>query len=316
MGGKNSFDLLIHGVVGAQLIGKQAERLADSATTEVVVFAQAQKQALGPWRERKSFDKRSIVGARVGGKNVVTHQEAAAKNASQLFDRESQFVFELRGNEEFLLNVHQIYLSARIINKLGLLWKGFCFAQQFVKLAQEEIMVLWVVVVLIFVSALFFLFTWFSGGPYTPVSSAFLRQMTKELLLQSNQRFYDLGSGDGRVLVAMAKAFQVHGVGYEINPVAFVLSLLWSRWRGTSGFVQFRFADLFHADVEKANVVFLHLLPHAVRHYVQSQKQRLRPGTRILSYGVPIAGLTEIQVIRMTVRGFSLAPNILYVYQV
>jgi cyclopropane fatty-acyl-phospholipid synthase-like methyltransferase len=95
---------------------------------------------------------------------------------------------------------------------------------------------------------------------------------------------YDLGCGDGRIIIEAAKRFGAHGVGIDNNPVRIQEAKGNAKRAGVSNLVQFRLGDLYNTDVKKATVVALYLLPDVnirLRPKLQSQ---LKPGARIVSH--------------------------------
>lgn len=94
---------------------------------------------------------------------------------------------------------------------------------------------------------------------------------------------FDLGSGDGRILIAAAQFQHARGIGYDIDPKRTNEAWKFARRQGVSG-VRFVTGDLFEADLSAATVVMLFLSPH-VNLSLRSKLQReLKPGTRVVSF--------------------------------
>ena len=96
---------------------------------------------------------------------------------------------------------------------------------------------------------------------------------------------YDLGSGDGRIVIAAVKDFgAARGVGVEIDPVHVQEARANARRAGVADRVQFRQQDLFATDLSEATVVALYLLPALNLQLRPKLLAELKPGTRIVSH--------------------------------
>ncbi len=101
---------------------------------------------------------------------------------------------------------------------------------------------------------------------------------------------YDLGSGDGRIVIAAARDRGARGVGIEIDHELVQLSEQMGRDAGVSDRVRFVEADLFESDFHEATVVALYLLPTVNRKLRPLLEKQLAPGTRVVSHRFEIAG--------------------------
>ena len=106
---------------------------------------------------------------------------------------------------------------------------------------------------------------------------------------------YDLGSGDGRIVIAAAKKYGARGVGIEINPQLVAESNASARAAGVSHLVQFIQGDLFTADFSAATVVALYLSPSLNERIKPRLLRELRPGTRVVSHVYDMLGWTADQ---------------------
>jgi ribosomal protein L11 methylase PrmA len=96
---------------------------------------------------------------------------------------------------------------------------------------------------------------------------------------------YDLGSGDGRIVIAAARQYGARGVGIDIDPARIAESERNARAAGVEKRVRFVRQDLFDADIRDATVVTLYLLPRLNQRLRPKLLAELKPGTRIVSYG-------------------------------
>jgi SAM-dependent methyltransferase len=95
---------------------------------------------------------------------------------------------------------------------------------------------------------------------------------------------YDLGSGDGRVVITAANRYGARGVGIELNPVWVREAERFAATFGVTDKVSFRVADLFTVDLREATVVMFYLLPAVNRKLAPKLLAELRPGARIVSH--------------------------------
>lgn len=101
---------------------------------------------------------------------------------------------------------------------------------------------------------------------------------------KSSDIVYDLGCGDGRIIIQAAKEFGARGVGIDNNPERIRQAQENAKRQGVSDRVQFRVGDLFDTNVHDATIVALYLLPDVnIRLRPQLQAQ-LKPGARIVSH--------------------------------
>ena len=120
--------------------------------------------------------------------------------------------------------------------------------------------------------------------PYVPTPNEVVAQMLQLAKVQKSDVLYDLGSGDGRIVVTAAQKYGTRGVGIDINPERISEANANARAAKVTDRVQFRQQDLFKTDLSEATVVTLYLLPDInVKLRPQLFKQ-LKPGTRIVSH--------------------------------
>jgi SAM-dependent methyltransferase len=100
---------------------------------------------------------------------------------------------------------------------------------------------------------------------------------------------YDLGSGDGRIVILAAQKFGARGVGVEIDPKLVALSRDLAREGGVADRVSFVEADLFKTDLAAATVVTLYLSSTINADLAPKLRRELRPGARVVSqqFGIP-----------------------------
>ena len=119
--------------------------------------------------------------------------------------------------------------------------------------------------------------------PYVPTTEAAVQEMLKLAGVKKSDVVYDLGCGDGRIVIAAAKNYGARGVGIDINPARIAEAKENARAAGVEKLVRFEENDLFLADIHEATVVTLFLLPQINLKLRPKLLQDLKPGTRIVS---------------------------------
>jgi SAM-dependent methyltransferase len=123
-----------------------------------------------------------------------------------------------------------------------------------------------------------------SAGPYVPTPWPIVDEFLKMADIGKDDVVYDLGSGDGRLVITAAKRYGARGVGIEIQPQLVELANRQAAEAGVAGRVSFHTEDLFKADYREASVITLYLLPRFVPLLVPKFRAELKPGTRIVSH--------------------------------
>jgi SAM-dependent methyltransferase len=128
-----------------------------------------------------------------------------------------------------------------------------------------------------------------NAGPYVPTPWVIVEQMLKLADIRGDDVVYDLGSGDGRLVIAAAKRFGARGVGVELQTELLDMARIGAKDESVADRVKFVQGDLFETDIKDASVVMLYLLPQFVMRLVPRFRAELRPGTRIVSHDYPLA---------------------------
>ena len=131
------------------------------------------------------------------------------------------------------------------------------------------------------------------GTPHDVVAKMLeLAKVTKDDLV------YDLGCGDGRIVVAAAKKFGCRGVGFDVNTVRVREAEENIRRNGVEKLVTIQPKDIFTVDLSKVNVVTLYLLPRLNVRLIP-QLKKLPPGSRIVSHDFDMKGVKPDREITM-----------------
>jgi ribosomal protein L11 methylase PrmA len=119
---------------------------------------------------------------------------------------------------------------------------------------------------------------------YVPTPPAVVDAMLDAAAVKARDIVYDLGSGDGRIVIAAAKKYGAHGVGIEIDPALVREATSNAAVAGVSERVRFVNQNLFTADIGEATVVTLYLLQSINERLRPKLVRELKPGTRVVSH--------------------------------
>jgi hypothetical protein len=121
------------------------------------------------------------------------------------------------------------------------------------------------------------------GLPSVSTNPGRIRNALKLANLQADETLYDLGAGDGRVLLIAAREFGAKAVGIEIGPVQ--CALIWLRLTasGLGRQVQVNWGNFYKADLREADVVFVYATSKEVKKLAPHLEQQMREGTRLVS---------------------------------
>lgn len=120
--------------------------------------------------------------------------------------------------------------------------------------------------------------------PYVPTSNAVVEAMLQMAKVTKNDVVYDLGCGDGRIVITAAKKYGATGTGIDINPQRITEAKKNAEAAQVTDKVTFREGDLFETDFSEATVVTLYLLPAVNLKLRPILLEQLKPGTRIVSH--------------------------------
>ena len=119
---------------------------------------------------------------------------------------------------------------------------------------------------------------------YVPTPQPVVEAMLELAQVKRTDVVYDLGSGDGRIVITAAKKYGASGVGLEIDPALVMKARENAAAAGVGSRVRFATQNLFTADLSKASVVTLYLLQSINERLRPKLVRELKPGTRIVSH--------------------------------
>ncbi len=127
------------------------------------------------------------------------------------------------------------------------------------------------------------------GPPYVGSKPEAIAAMAETAAFARGESFVDLGSGDGRLLFAAAKA-GCAATGYEINPFLVLATAVRARRLGLAGRVRVRWKDFWKADLSGADVVAIFGFTTVMDRFRRKCEAELKPGARVVSFRYPVPG--------------------------
>ena len=132
---------------------------------------------------------------------------------------------------------------------------------------------------------------------FVPTPMAAVERMIAMADIKAGDIVYDLGCGDGRIVVAAAQRYGIKAVGVDINPERVEESRANAKAAGVEKLVSIRQADIFTLDLRNADVVFTYLTPR-LNQRLMPQLRELKPGARIISYEFDMGNAKPVEVVR------------------
>ena len=128
--------------------------------------------------------------------------------------------------------------------------------------------------------------------------------------LRRGETLFDLGAGDGRVIIEAARRFGANAIGVEINPAN--ISRIRERLAATRTKAQLIEADMFKVDLTSADVITIYLSASANTKLVPKLNAELKRGTRVVSLDYPLPGWQPKRELRVEASGLS---RTIYLYK-
>ncbi len=132
---------------------------------------------------------------------------------------------------------------------------------------------------------------WTDGEvPFVRSTPEVIDRMLEMARVKTGDLIYDIGSGDGAIIIRAAKKYGVRGVGIEIDEDLVLRARSIAFREKVEHLVEFRVQDAFTVDVSPATVVTLYMLPDFNAKLRPILDRQLKPGTRVVSHDYPIEG--------------------------
>jgi len=155
----------------------------------------------------------------------------------------------------------------------------------------DIIFIFWFVVI-IFIFLILITFAWAGliAAPWVPLWKKDVKRMLDLAGLKPGETVYDLGAGDGRIIIMAAKDYQAKAIGFEFAILPYLLGYIKIVILGLRGKAWLKYADFFKQDFSKADVICIFLTPGAMEKLKTKLKTEKKPSCRIVSYAFSIPG--------------------------
>jgi protein-L-isoaspartate O-methyltransferase len=150
-------------------------------------------------------------------------------------------------------------------------------------------------------------------APYIPSPQIVVDRMLELAHIHPGEVVYDLGSGDGRILVTAAQKFKAKAVGIEMSPELCKSTMAKVERLGLQDSVKVMHANLLKVDLSPANVVTIYLLTSSNTRLRPNLEKYLRPGARVVSNDFEIRGWRPKEVVNLRVEGME---HTIYLYEI
>jgi protein-L-isoaspartate O-methyltransferase len=131
--------------------------------------------------------------------------------------------------------------------------------------------------------------------PYVPSPIEVVDRMLEFADVKKEDVVFDIGSGDGRMVIQAAKKYGAKGVGIELDSRLVELARAGAKREGVDHLVEFRQGDAFKADLSAATVVTLYMLPSFNKLFRPILEKQLKPGSRVVVHDYPIEGWNHVK---------------------
>lgn len=152
-------------------------------------------------------------------------------------------------------------------------------------------------------------------APFVPTPMIIVEKMLEMAKVDKNDIVFDLGCGDGRIVITAAKKHGAHGVGIDIDPRRIEESTAGAREAGVEHLVEFRLEDAMKTDISKATVVTLYLLTKSNELLRPVLEKKLKPGVFVVSHNYRIPGWDQKEIDFLSILDALGEEHYIYLYQ-
>lgn len=147
------------------------------------------------------------------------------------------------------------------------------------------------------------LYSSIKGCYFVPSNKRALEKIFSNLSFKKNQRFIDLGSGDGRVVLYIAKKYKIKALGLEINPLLLLYSKIKAKIFKIKN-AEFLRVNLIKDNWPSADIIYLFLIPKLIFKIKKELKKRLDDGSLIISHGFSIDNFNKYLINKINNQPF------------
>jgi SAM-dependent methyltransferase len=152
-------------------------------------------------------------------------------------------------------------------------------------------------------------------APYVATPREVVEKMLQMAQVDGNDVLYDLGCGDGRIVITAAKKYGARGVGVDIDPERIRESQREAHETGVETLVEFRLEDATKTDLSEATVLALYLLPESNALLRPKFEKQLKPGTYVVTHNYRIPGWEEKEIDAVSMEDLRGKNHTIFLYQ-
>jgi len=152
-------------------------------------------------------------------------------------------------------------------------------------------------------------------APYIATPREVVEKMLQMAQVDGNDVLYDLGCGDGRIVITAAKRYGARGVGVDIDPERIRESLKGAQEAGVAKLTEFRLEDATETDLSEATVLALYLLPESNALLRSKFEEQLKLGTYVVTHNYRIPGWEEKEIDAVSMEDLRGKNHTIFLYQ-
>jgi predicted RNA methylase len=141
-----------------------------------------------------------------------------------------------------------------------------------------------IILIILVVLAISIVWTSSRGAPWAPTPMSIVHKMLQMAEVGADDIIYDLGCGDGRMIITAARHYRARAVGIELDPLRYLWCQILITFLGLRGRVRIIFGDFFKQDLSEADVVTCYLLSSTNRKLQGKFMEELKPTVRVISH--------------------------------
>ncbi len=165
---------------------------------------------------------------------------------------------------------------------------------------KKEIILIYLILLILFaILAIPILYAGFFGAPPVPTPYKVVRKMLEIADIEKEDIFYDLGAGDGRIVIMAAKNHKARAYGFELVFFVWFLAQIKLLFSGISKKSKIFYKNFYNYNLNKANVITCFLTPKAMKRLKPKFEKELKPKTKIVSYAFSIPGWKPEKIVKI-----------------
>lgn len=152
-------------------------------------------------------------------------------------------------------------------------------------------------------------------APFVPTPMEVVEKMLELAKVTKNDVVYDIGCGDGRIVISAAEKYGARGVGIDIDPARIQESKENAKKAGVEKLVKFRLEDATKTDISQATVVTIYLLPESNELLRPKFEKELKPGTPVVSHNYIIPGWEDKEAGFLSIKDQDGTEHSIFLYR-